>query len=111
LPIYPSPLKDDGYDVANYVDIHPDYGNLADFKTFVRHTRQDTHTTRRTRHATRRDATRHDTTHVVFNNLFIYLAQVNAVHERSMRVIVDFVPNHTYAPAPGPIRIFLLPRH
>jgi hypothetical protein len=61
LPIYPSPLKDDGYDVANYVDIHPDYGNLADFKTFVRHTcttrhdkhAHDTHTTRMTRHDTR----------------------------------------------------------
>lgn len=54
LPIYPSPLKDDGYDVADYVDIHPDYGTLDDFRTFV-----------------------------------------NAVHERSMRVIVDFVPNHS----------------
>lgn len=60
LPIYPSPLKDDGYDVADYVDIHPDYGTLDDFQTFV-----------------------------------------NAVHERSMRVIVDFVPNHTY-PLPRP---------
>jgi maltose alpha-D-glucosyltransferase/alpha-amylase len=56
LPIYPSPLKDDGYDVADYVDIHPDYGNLGDFKTLV-----------------------------------------NAVHERSMRLIIDFVPNHSSA--------------
>ncbi|KAL6065869.1 maltose alpha-D-glucosyltransferase [Balamuthia mandrillaris] len=53
LPMYPSPLVDDGYDVADYVGIHPDYGTLEDFKTFV-----------------------------------------NAVHERSMRIIVDFVPNH-----------------
>lgn len=54
LPIYPSPLKDDGYDIADYRNIHPDYGTLDDFKTFVK-----------------------------------------AVHERSMRVIVDLVPNHT----------------
>ena len=32
LPIYPSPLKDDGYDISNYYDIHPDYGTLADFQ-------------------------------------------------------------------------------
>jgi len=35
LPMYPSPLKDDGYDVADYRDIHPDYGTLADFKAFL----------------------------------------------------------------------------
>jgi trehalose synthase len=35
LPIYPSPLQDDGYDIADYYDIHPDYGNLEDFKTFI----------------------------------------------------------------------------
>lgn len=35
LPIYPSPLKDDGYDIANYYDIHPDYGTLEDFKTLL----------------------------------------------------------------------------
>lgn len=52
LPICPSPLKDDGYDVADYCNIHPDYGTLQDFKTLVA-----------------------------------------AVHERSMRIIVDFVPN------------------
>ncbi|KYQ93335.1 Alpha amylase family protein [Tieghemostelium lacteum] len=36
LPIYPSPLKDDGYDVSDYCDIHPDYGNLNDFKILVK---------------------------------------------------------------------------
>lgn len=36
LPFYPSPLKDDGYDIANYTDVHPMYGSLADFKLFVR---------------------------------------------------------------------------
>jgi maltose alpha-D-glucosyltransferase/alpha-amylase len=36
LPFYPSPLKDDGYDIADYTDIHPDYGTLQDFKTFLR---------------------------------------------------------------------------
>jgi maltose alpha-D-glucosyltransferase/alpha-amylase len=36
LPFYPSPLKDDGYDIADYYNIHPMYGTLADFKTFLR---------------------------------------------------------------------------
>ncbi len=36
LPIYPSPLKDDGYDIADYYDIHPDYGTLEDFKALVK---------------------------------------------------------------------------
>ena len=29
LPFYPSPLKDDGYDIADYTDVHPDYGTLT----------------------------------------------------------------------------------
>src|SRR5204862_6687920 len=36
LPFYPSPLRDDGYDIANYTAIHPNYGTLADFKAFLR---------------------------------------------------------------------------
>src|SRR6202012_6220635 len=36
LPFYPSPLKDDGYDIADYYGVHPMYGTLADFKTFLR---------------------------------------------------------------------------
>lgn len=35
LPFCPSPLKDDGYDMADYTDIHPTYGTLADFETFL----------------------------------------------------------------------------
>jgi maltose alpha-D-glucosyltransferase/alpha-amylase len=35
LPIYPSPLMDDGYDIADYYSIHPDFGNLQDFKTLI----------------------------------------------------------------------------
>lgn len=35
LPIYPSPLKDDGYDISNYFDVHPDYGNLDDIKDLL----------------------------------------------------------------------------
>jgi maltose alpha-D-glucosyltransferase/alpha-amylase len=35
MPMYPSPLKDDGYDIADYMDIHPDYGTLDDFKAFL----------------------------------------------------------------------------
>lgn len=34
-PMYPSPLKDDGYDVADYCGIHPDFGTVEDFKAFV----------------------------------------------------------------------------
>jgi len=40
LPIYPSPLKDDGYDIADYYDIHPDYGTLEDFKILIREAHQ-----------------------------------------------------------------------
>ena len=40
LPHYPSPLKDGGYDIADYKRVHPDYGTLADFKTFVREAHQ-----------------------------------------------------------------------
>ena len=36
LPFYPSPLKDDGYDIADYTRVHPDYGTLRDFRGFVR---------------------------------------------------------------------------
>ena len=53
-PIYPSPMADFGYDVANYVDIDPVFGVLADFDRLVK-----------------------------------------ALHEHDIRVILDFVPNHT----------------
>ncbi|HEV7922653.1 MAG TPA: maltose alpha-D-glucosyltransferase [Thermoanaerobaculia bacterium] len=36
LPFYPSPLRDDGYDIANYTAINPSYGTLQDFKAFLR---------------------------------------------------------------------------
>ncbi|MGB9594230.1 MAG: alpha-amylase family glycosyl hydrolase, partial [Anaerolineae bacterium] len=35
LPIYPSPLRDQGYDVADYYAIHPDYGTLDDFRALL----------------------------------------------------------------------------
>ena len=35
LPFYPSPLKDDGYDIADYMGVHPAYGTLDDFVAFV----------------------------------------------------------------------------
>ncbi len=35
LPFFPSPLKDDGYDIADYRDVHPSYGTLDDFKALV----------------------------------------------------------------------------
>ncbi|MGY2892144.1 maltose alpha-D-glucosyltransferase [Deinococcus sp. UYEF24] len=54
LPFYPSPLRDDGYDVADYVNIHPDLGTLNDFKVFLRE-----------------------------------------AHARGLRVISDYVTNHT----------------
>jgi maltose alpha-D-glucosyltransferase/alpha-amylase len=40
LPFYPSPLKDDGYDISDYFNIHPDYGTLGDFKEFLREAHQ-----------------------------------------------------------------------
>ncbi|MBA3387285.1 MAG: maltose alpha-D-glucosyltransferase [Chthoniobacterales bacterium] len=35
LPFYPSPLKDDGYDIADYYDVNPNYGTLQDFQAFL----------------------------------------------------------------------------
>lgn len=35
LPFYPSPLKDDGYDIADYFSVHKQYGTLQDFKIFL----------------------------------------------------------------------------
>ena len=35
LPYFPSPLRDDGYDISNYTDVNPSYGTLSDFKTFL----------------------------------------------------------------------------
>ncbi|HEU5073815.1 MAG TPA: maltose alpha-D-glucosyltransferase, partial [Polyangiaceae bacterium] len=36
LPFYPSPLKDDGYDIADYTTVHPSLGSLKDFKQFLK---------------------------------------------------------------------------
>jgi maltose alpha-D-glucosyltransferase / alpha-amylase len=35
LPFYPSPLKDDGYDIADYTAVHPNYGTMAHFRRFL----------------------------------------------------------------------------
>jgi len=35
LPFYPSPLRDDGYDISDYYNVQPVYGTMANFKTFV----------------------------------------------------------------------------
>jgi len=35
LPFFPSPLRDDGYDISDYLNVHPDYGTLADFGAFL----------------------------------------------------------------------------
>ena len=35
LPFYPSPRRDDGYDIAEYRGVHPDYGTMADARAFV----------------------------------------------------------------------------
>ncbi|HYF70700.1 MAG TPA: alpha-amylase family glycosyl hydrolase [Ohtaekwangia sp.] len=53
-PIYPSPMKDFGYDISDYENIHPLFGNMDDFDRLI-----------------------------------------NAVHTRGMKLILDFVPNHT----------------
>lgn len=36
LPFYPSPRRDDGYDIADYAGVHPDSGTLDDFRAFLR---------------------------------------------------------------------------
>lgn len=53
-PIYRSPMKDFGYDVADYCDIHPIFGTLEDFDRLIRE-----------------------------------------AHHRGLKVVLDFVPNHT----------------
>jgi maltose alpha-D-glucosyltransferase/alpha-amylase len=35
LPFFPSPLKDDGYDISDYLNVHPMYGTIEDFQTFL----------------------------------------------------------------------------
>jgi maltose alpha-D-glucosyltransferase / alpha-amylase len=35
LPFFPSPLKDDGYDISDYMDVHSSYGTLDDFRAFL----------------------------------------------------------------------------
>ena len=35
LPFFPSPLRDDGYDISNYNDVHPSYGTIDDFRQLV----------------------------------------------------------------------------
>ena len=36
LPFYPSPLRDDGYDIADYYSINPSYGDIQEFKAFLK---------------------------------------------------------------------------
>ncbi len=36
LPFYPSPLRDDGYDISDYTDIHASYGTLSEFRSFLK---------------------------------------------------------------------------
>jgi len=35
LPFYPSPRRDDGYDIADYRDVHPDYGSIGELRRFI----------------------------------------------------------------------------
>ena len=43
LPFYPSPRRDDGYDIADYRDVHPEYGKMADVKQLHRRRPQARH--------------------------------------------------------------------
>ena len=36
LPFYPSPQRDDGYDISDYYGINPDYGDMGEFKEFLK---------------------------------------------------------------------------
>ncbi|NTV62518.1 MAG: maltose alpha-D-glucosyltransferase [Oscillochloris sp.] len=40
LPFYPSPLRDDGYDIADYTDVNPSYGSIQDVRTLIREAHQ-----------------------------------------------------------------------
>ncbi|HYH00377.1 MAG TPA: maltose alpha-D-glucosyltransferase [Terriglobales bacterium] len=40
LPFCPSPLRDDGYDISDYADVHPSYGTLKDFQRFLKEARR-----------------------------------------------------------------------
>jgi len=40
LPMYPSPLRDGGYDISDFLSIHQDYGTVADFTEFVEQAHQ-----------------------------------------------------------------------
>ena len=53
-PVFPSPMKDFGYDISDYCDIHPIFGSMKDFDELL-----------------------------------------NEVHRRKMKLLLDFVPNHT----------------
>lgn len=54
MPFFPSPLRDDGYDISDYRSVHPRYGTLDDFKVFL-----------------------------------------SSAHDRSIRIIIELVANHT----------------
>ena len=41
LPFFPSPWRDDGYDIADYTTIHSAYGTPRDFQTFLREAHRD----------------------------------------------------------------------
>src|SRR5207245_4649478 len=40
LPFYPSPMRDDSYDIADYTDVNPIYGNLTNTHQFIKDAHQ-----------------------------------------------------------------------
>jgi hypothetical protein len=62
LPFYPSPMRDDGYDIADYTEIHPDCGTLADFRSFLREAHHRISTNGSSGRGARRQAARIATT-------------------------------------------------
>src|SRR3954451_22074226 len=71
LPFYPSPLRDDGYDIAEYTGVHPELGTMDDFRTFLYERHPE---------------------HGMMHGFRTFLEEA---HRRGLKVITELVLNHT----------------